>query len=388
MDPFWFLRVTHTKLADAILDICEVPSSDHVRRFCLHLLTKCSAPPPSSVFTEMSENYVKNNNSTKKDSNNWPPLLPILENLLEQAVKSHGLPPVASKNLKIFLTHDCLPLPTDVTKALQNLQEAAKKIRSMNEKSRKSKRFVDIAKGIKSLQNLVNTLQELCIVTSPEKSQSRHGILPPAFISLDLGLRQRQKHFQGQLYFQALLLPDNWHDHAFEFNSNDTLLSHPKHAVKVAEGGHYEDIVRRFRPPGNFGSVQLDKYTSAPIPFCFGTRFFVRRFVERAYVEASNCAETEALASKVTSNADIESIRKSLGHPFQVFPSVQCVIVGTNGFDTESLLSRAMVATKLWSDGISAEYVAQSGVMLSLLKHNIVNHGLTSYISVSQIYFY
>jgi hypothetical protein len=378
------LRLTHTKLADAILDICEVPSSDQVRRICLHLLTKCSAPPPSSVLPEISENCIKNN-SMRKDSNNRPPLLQILENLLEEAVKNHGLPQIASKNLKIFLTHDCLPLPTDVTKALQNLQQAAKKIRSMNEKNRKSKRFVDIAKGIKSLQNLVNTLQELGIIISPNESQSRsHGMLPPAFISLDLGLRQRQKHFHGQLYFQALLLPDNWQDNALEFNSNDTLLSHPKQAVKVAEGGHYEDIVRRFRPPGNFGSVQLDKYTSAPIPFCFGTRFFVRRFVEQAYVEASKSAEIEVLTSKVVSNADIESIRKSLGHPFQVFPRIQCVIVGTNGFDAESLLSRAMVATKLWLDGISAEYVAQSGVILSLLKHT-VNHGLTSYSSVSQI---
>ena len=36
--------------------------------------------------------------------------------------------------------------------------------------------------------------------------------------------------------------------------------------MKVAEGGRYDDLVRHFRPPGNFGSSEFDRSTAAPIP--------------------------------------------------------------------------------------------------------------------------
>ena len=32
---------------------------------------------------------------------------------------------------------------------------------------------------------------------------------------------------------------------------------------RVAEGGRYDDLVRHFRPPGNFGSIVTDRYTAA-----------------------------------------------------------------------------------------------------------------------------
>eukprot|EP00551_Chaetoceros_affinis_P010160 CAMPEP_0203676654 /NCGR_PEP_ID=MMETSP0090-20130426/25266_1 /ASSEMBLY_ACC=CAM_ASM_001088 /TAXON_ID=426623 /ORGANISM="Chaetoceros affinis, Strain CCMP159" /LENGTH=499 /DNA_ID=CAMNT_0050543261 /DNA_START=480 /DNA_END=1982 /DNA_ORIENTATION=+ len=197
--------------------------------------------------------------------------------------------------------------------------------------------------------------------------------LPPSYISLDLGMRQRQKQFQGQLYFQAILLPDDCEDEPAKFDKNDLLLSgasNPQQAIKIAEGGHYEELVRKFRPPGNFGSIQLDKYTSAPIPMCVGARIFVRRLIERAYTEASFVAKAESLKTKASSSiADIESTRRLLGHPPDVFSCIQCIVVSMDGFDPQTLSKRAVVAAHLWSKGISCEYVAQSGVMMSLLKH-------------------
>lgn len=373
-NPFWFLRLTHTRLADAILDVCDVPTKESTRRACLHILTRCSAPPPSLVLSDdQTENLAKSKfkkQNSSEDNRSTPE--EILDNLLEKAVQEQGLTKVASENLRTFLTNGCLPLPSDVTEALENLQEATKKVRLTNDKSKRSKRYFDIARGIKAIQNLINMMNEMGI------SPSNHGcqldgtrFLPPVYISLDLGLRQRQKHFQGNLYFQALLLPDNCKEEPSLFDENNTLLSgNPKTAIKIAEGGHYEELVRKFRPPGNFGSIQLDKYTSAPIPMCVGTRIFVRRLAERAYFEASFTARMESHTTRGSlSNTGTESIRRSLGHPLAVYSCVQCMIVGMNGFDSETLQTRAAVAARLWSEDISAEYVPQSGVMTSLLKH-------------------
>ena len=45
--------------------------------------------------------------------------------------------------------------------------------------------------------------------------------------------------------------------------------------------------IRKFRPPGNFASIQLDHYTAAKIPLGVGVRFFVRKMVERLYMDAA-----------------------------------------------------------------------------------------------------
>jgi hypothetical protein len=103
---------------------------------------------------------------------------------------------------------------------------------------------------------------------------------------------------------------------------------------------------------------------------CIGTRIFVRRIIERIYYEASQNAKIESKSIKNSSsnNINIESTRRLLGHPNAVYPNVQCIVVSVNGFDLDSISNRAMVASYLWAAGISAEYVAQSGVMMNLLK--------------------
>ena len=368
MTPFWFLRLTNTRMSDAILDVCEVPHKESTRRACLQILTICSAPAPSLILSQDCDSLSKNKKNQESSVNNH---LELLDELLAKAMRDQGLSQAASNNLKAFLTCGCLPLPHDISKALQRLHDASMKLRSSNEKSKKNKRYFDIARGIRSLQNLVGILSKFGIHPNPSEDHTTStGFLPPSFISLDLGLRQQQRRYNGQLYFQALVLPDNCEDQPTSFNRNDILLSsNPKLAVKVAEGGRYEDLVRKFRPPGNFASIQVDQYTSAPIPMCIGSRIFVRRLLERAYLEASCRAKLEA--SDCVSNisaSEIESMRRSLGHPDDVYSCVQCVIVSMNGFDSETLSQRATIASILWSEGISNDYVLQSGVMMGLLR--------------------
>ena len=64
----------------------------------------------------------------------------------------------------------------------------------------------------------------------------------------------------------------------------------------------------------------------------------------------------------------IDFLRKSLGHPHKLSTSVRCVVASPNGMDSSSSTERFLVAARLWADGISAEYMPQSGVILSLLK--------------------
>lgn len=196
-----------------------------------------------------------------------------------------------------------------------------------------------------------------------DQCQSHSRTHPCSYISLDLGLRQLRKHYHGHIFYQAIMLPND----ISTFRRSDALSAAKDEGIKIAEGGRYDDLVRRFRPPGNFATSQVDQYTSASIPVCTGVRFFVGRLVAQKYVEAalSSRRENDHMLS-LTSESDV--LRRVLAHPFPPSPSVKCIIVGMNGFDSASLSERAVVAAHLWSEGISAEYIPHSGVMLSLLK--------------------
>jgi len=348
----WFLRLTNTRLADAILDICQVPSRETTRRACLNIFTKCSATPLSLVVSHVKKEKQYCDTSDHETN---------LEKLLQTAMQDEGLPEEACLRLRTFLRNGCLPLPSDISSAIQSIEYATKKIRALDN-TKKTRRYVDIARGIKGLENLVATIKTLGISLN---------------MSLDLGLRQgKKKCFHGLLYFQVIMLTEKGEQELDKNITNDEILTRiPKLAIKVAEGGRYEDLVRKFRPPGNLALAQVDQYTSAPIPMCVGVRISVDRLVEQAYAEASTLARIESDKVKNGSpSSELESVRRSLGHPSSMFSGVQCIVVGMNGFDSETLSTRAAVASYLWSEGISAEYVPQSGVMMSLLQQNIAQN--------------
>ena len=122
----------------------------------------------------------------------------------------------------------------------------------------------------------------------------------------------------GGVFFQAILLQDD-----FFADKEGKDATKGKHAYggkgsRIAEGGRYDNLVRQFRPPGNFGSVQLDSYTAASVPFCMGVRFFVGRMVERIYKDA--CLDASQQLSKRQGRSFLEGVRRSIGHPFLETP--------------------------------------------------------------------
>ena len=63
----------------------------------------------------------------------------------------------------------------------------------------------------------------------------------PAYISIDIGLRQKRAHYSGRLYFQAILLQDDF----FQNGEKTTNKKYGGKGTRLAEGGRYDDLVRQ-----------------------------------------------------------------------------------------------------------------------------------------------
>ena len=50
--------------------------------------------------------------------------------------------------------------------------------------------------------------------------------------------------------------------------------------------------------------------------------------------------------------------------------SIKCIVTGANALDGTDSFDRFLVASQLWAEGISAEYMAQSGVINSFIREN------------------
>lgn len=360
--PYWFLRISHTRLADSILELCHVPPKDEVRRICYGIFSRCSAPSPRA-FQEAE----KKEHSMKREEKGTLDPLKQLGEMLEKATREHELPREAATRLRIFLSSGCLPLPLDPRLALDALQNATKKLRSLDENhavsSRKNKKFEDVGRSLRTLRNCMDAMSAIGIFPLRANDAEKRNFHQPLYISIDLGLRQKRRHYHGNILYQAILLPDDFRT----IHANDALFGSGGKGIKIAEGGRYDDLVRRFRPPGNFASAELTGYSSSPIPICAGVRFFIGRIVEQLYQYSS--VESKSLHnSNIHQTADIEILRKSLAHPFPKNPSVTCIVAGTNGFDSSTLSERITVAAMLWAQGIATEYVPHSGVMTTLIK--------------------
>lgn len=118
----------------------------------------------------------------------------------------------------------------------------------------------------------------------------------------------------------------------------------------------YDNLIRYFRPPGN---------TSTPIPSCIGVRFNVGKLLERIYHNAT----THDVTTASNRHSYLERTRLCLGYSFHDCSTpVQVIVTGENGMDQMTISERANVASLLWSHGISCDYTAQSGLMMSLLR--------------------
>ena len=101
-----------------------------------------------------------------------------------------------------------------------------------------------------------------------------------------------------------------------------------------------------------------------------GVRFAIGKLVELLYYESTLVDQDSNLDLSQPSleRHGIDFLRRSLGHPLKMSTSVKCIVASPNGMDSSSSSERLLVAARLWAEGISAEYMPQSGVMLSLLK--------------------
>jgi translation initiation factor 2-alpha kinase 4 len=373
--PLFYIRLSNTRLTDAVMDLCGIPAKDSLRRACCHILTRFTAPAPSMLHAvAVTKGHSKQTDKHRKVH------LEKLDTLLKDAVEHHGLSNYAAKRLRSLIEF-CSPLPCDVFDAIDSLQSAIAKIRSLDGPTlepRRLKRFEDAAKSLKNIRDLLIVLNNLNLVPKQRPVPDDQGPRSccPICISLDLGLRQRRKHYHGGTIFQCIVLPHNFFEKIDPDEHNDALIAPTGRGFKVAEGGNYSDLVRRYRPPGNFASTVVDHYTTARIPVCTGVRFAVGKIVELVYLDASLFGSGSMFKGSVSSSAEklvadkqgMETLRQSLGHPLQYTDLVRVLVASVHGMDAASTPDRFLVASRLWSEGISAEYLPHSGIVLSLLK--------------------
>jgi hypothetical protein len=255
--PFWYLRLTNTRLADAIIELCGVTQQqESAKQACLHIFTSCTFPPSrfGSSIKDVNGNFVLSPSKKGLYAQNGGGISEV-DRLFEAAVQKQNLSPVAAHRLRVFLSKDCLPLPERADDAIDALQQGIKRLRVLDSvaskklDSRRWKRYEDVARCLKSLRDLVRGMIEMGITPlnmggSVVQDEGSSPMMPPAFISIDLGLRQKRKHMHGQLVYQAITLPDAYFEnHILDEADNDVLLSTIGSGTKIAEGGRYDDLV-------------------------------------------------------------------------------------------------------------------------------------------------
>jgi hypothetical protein len=199
----------------------------------------------------------------------------ILDKFLSDAIDSQGLPVSSATKLRLFITSGCMPLPAEVTEALEAIKAAVAQLRQNDSPTeydpRRLKRFEDVGRSLKQLTSLVHTMHSVGVGPrfGSGPKQKENSVNRPLYVSIDLGLRQRRKHFHGQVFYQCIAIPGNYFEQGRpddeERETNETLLEFSGRGLKVAEGGRYDELVRKYRPPGNFGSALFNYYTTAPI---------------------------------------------------------------------------------------------------------------------------
>jgi len=331
--PLWYLRIGHTKLADAILDLCDVPQKEAIRSACLHILTRLTAPPPYAMRRYLASSKKKSGGITRQSFDEVDPIK-ILVSLLNDAVSKHHLPRFAAEKLRV-LVESCMPLPPDLEGSIECLKNAVTALRGLNSTGldpRRLKRFEDAARSLKSVKDLLSTLDGLDVksLVSSVDSRLEDSVSRPLYVSLDLGLRQRRKHYHGGFIFQCIVLPDAFFEQMDPSEHNEVLISSTGRGIKVAEAGTYSDLVRKHRPPGNFATAFVNYYTAAPIPYCTGIRFSIGKIVELLYLDAA-CSKNTSLERwnelsqrPSVDNQGMDLLRQSLGHPLQYAETVNC----------------------------------------------------------------
>ena len=235
---------------------------------CMRAFTQLTAPAPGSLvsFLPLKRKRASSRQFTERSRRE------TLEKFLSDGVKSQGLPQQAAEQLRLFITGGCMPLPVEVNEAIDTIKTSIGRLRKSRPESKVDprwvKRFDDVSRILKHLSNLVQMMYTIGVppLFGTTSTPKKLAFNCPLFVSIDLGLRQKRRHFHGQVIFQCICIPDNYFDEYEEYETNDAIISSSGSGLKVAEGGRYDELVRRYRPPGNFGSALFNYYNTAPIP--------------------------------------------------------------------------------------------------------------------------
>lgn len=236
--PMWYLRISHTRLADAIIEICEI-RTDMLKKHVLNLFSQLTAPTPSSVFQFITATRRKRSMSRDISATRES----LLDSFILEATEKYGLSKTSSERLSLFIK-DCLPFPPKIGDALLKLKSTLSKLSKLENKEtdvlRWYKRFEDAGRVVKHLQSLFETLKEASIVPtidSPGTKTNGKRFSRPLFVSLDLGLRQKRRHFHGHLIFQCIAIPSDYFDQPYSdtLETNETFLSSSGPGIKIAE---------------------------------------------------------------------------------------------------------------------------------------------------------
>ena len=240
--------------------MCDIPNKESTRRACLNILSTFSSPSiyevnkiaqSNGTFSKKNKVQIKNPKTTKSKQKEVLNDEKKIDDYIDIAVKSYSLPEQAATKFKRFLSFGCILFSADINAAIDALSSAIQKMRANdNTKNdpRRSKRYDDISRSIRSLRNLIDavkllgieplvSIQNKNLTKNPEDSTTTQ-ISSPAFFCLDLGLRQRRKNIHGHLLYQAFIVPDivlNDKGNNGEIDSNPSAIQ----GIKVAEGGRY-----------------------------------------------------------------------------------------------------------------------------------------------------
>jgi translation initiation factor 2-alpha kinase 4 len=128
--PIWYLRLTHTRLADSILDVCGDPPKEELRRRCFQVFTQFTAP---STKAALAANLLVKTRSRSRIEGSYADAERTQVDLLEQhfaALIENGLPRGAAQRFHLVLSSGCCPLPTTLDDAVDAIVRAVGNLRN------------------------------------------------------------------------------------------------------------------------------------------------------------------------------------------------------------------------------------------------------------------
>lgn len=224
----------------------------------------------------------------------------------ESAFPPH-LPHEGAKMLKLFFaTGDMLPLAPNNLTALQSIKVNANRVKNSYKHPVPKK----VRRAFESTLNCIDSLTKLFVAMKMMGYDLGLGMgmgmgmgggervaEMPTVVYLDLSMRQKERHYDRGLLYQGIFYnPMGWRENKNSknnSNSNNNNNNATSEGVKIVEGGRFEELIRKYRPPGNFGSTSVESYTSTALPIAMGVRFFIGKIVECLYISASRVKVSE-----------------------------------------------------------------------------------------------